>query len=76
MVLLVDKSNKKYCYEPIECYNMTGDRLGLATINPKDKMSWMNYKDDNKLILEIIKLTPELGASASIVLAYLQSYKV
>ena len=38
---------------------MTGDRLELATINPKDEMSWMNYKDDNKLILEIIKLTPE-----------------
>ena len=59
MVLLVDKSNKKYCYESVECYNMTGDRLELATINPKDEMSWMNYKDDNKLILEIIKLTPE-----------------
>lgn len=29
---------------------MTGDRLGLTTINPKDEMSWMNYKDDNKLI--------------------------
>lgn len=27
-------------------------------VNSKDERSWIDYKDDSKLILEIIKFTP------------------
>lgn len=59
MVLLIDVSNRKYCYEIVELYSIDGMPLGIAAINPKDKTSWMNYREDNKLIQKIIERAAE-----------------
>ncbi len=55
MVIFIDKNNSKYYYESVEYYSITGKRLGVTSVNPKDERSWMNYKDDNRLIHEINK---------------------
>lgn len=55
MVLLIDGNNRKYCYEAVELYSMQRKSLGIASVDPKDKDSWMNYISDNKVIQKIIE---------------------
>ena len=59
MVLLIDVSNRKYCYEAVELYSIDGRYFGVASVDPKDKDSWINYKDDNKVMREIIERAAE-----------------
>lgn len=57
--LLINKDAKTYCYEVVERYDKDGKLLGKVTVNPKDKISWMNYISDNKVIQKIIERATE-----------------
>lgn len=59
MTILIDKSKSQFCYERVELYHIDGRSLGIASVDTKEKNSWINFSNNDKVILEIINRAAE-----------------